>query len=1347
MSDAEKTEARKPVAAKPRRRARLVWGALLLACAGIVCGVLYYVNSAQFHERVRRFIVAQMEDATGTRVELQHVDWHLRTLEVEFDGLVLHGREPAAQPPLLAVTRARGAMRWLWRGRRAWLRQLEIDGPVAHVMVFPDGTTNLPVPKHPSNAAEQVSQLIHLAIGQAVVRDGTLLWNDRRIRLDGTAEKVALDLRWNRAGRNYDGQLQIGAVRVTLPQTPPLQAGGSASFRIYENRIEVPRLHLETSRTQLDAGVAITQLSAPRAQFTYKASADLAEAGVLLRLPELSGRGDLGGQGTFDFTTQKFALVGQARGTNVTWSSRQFRLERVNGGFFYSLDQNRIVANSIFAAVMGGTAHGRMVVDLHSAAGQMGSIELETTGLEAEQGLKAFTTSDVPLSALRLSGRAAGPVNIRWKGSLLRAQLDARLHVTPVARTGLLPVTAELGANVELGEPSAEITLAEVSTPQSHLSAHGTLAMRSNLQVDMATADLRELEPMVNNWRGNRALDLPIEFAGSGHFRGEVLGRLGQPQIAGNLELHNFTTHVRTHERRDEGELAERVITTQWDALSGDVEYSASREALRNGRLARGNARIELDVSVPLVNGEYDGAQPFAAHVRVQNTDAADLQALAGSDYPISGTVNGEVQVGGTEQHLNGSGHLMLHDGAAWKQAVRSATADVAFTENQAHLRNILVKSDMMQLSGDAHMNVETREFGFNLKGTEVTLENLHAMQHPRMRVSGQATFEASGSGTPDAPVINGRILVRNLALNRVPLGAMNIVAVTHGAQMTLTARSEFRGAEVKLDGQVYLRDEMPLKISGDITSSNLNPWLQTVVPVKLGAPSELALHVEASGEARHPRDISAEVTASRLTAGYSGIGLVNDGPIRLRLAQQVLTVEQFRVSGEQGARFLQVRGRVELAGKREINLRANGSINLKLLETVDPGLSASGVADLDVTMDGTVPRPSARGRLRVQSGSLSYIDFPNGLSDVNGSLVFNEDRLQIQELTAHTGGGLLNCGGFLTFSRQGLGFNLTAKASGIRMRYPEGLSSTADADLQLTGSRNSALLSGNIMITRLGVNPQFDFANYLAAGVHGAPAQKIDSPLNDMRLDVHVLSSPELQVQTSLARLSGNVDLRLRGTAARPSILGRVNLLEGMLYFNGTKYRLERGDIMLSNPVRIEPTLDVELSARVRDYDITLGFHGPLNRLTPTYRSDPPLSSADIISLMALGRTAEEAANPAMMGSARYSPDVSESASSALVGQALSATVGSRMQKLFGVSRIKIDPNVSSYANAGLARVTVEQQVSNNVTLTYITSLNQSSQQILQFEYNINKNVTIEAVRDQNGIVSVDVLFRKRKR
>lgn len=62
-------------------------------------------------------------------------------------------------------------------------------------------------------------------------------------------------------------------------------------------------------------------------------------------------------------------------------------------------------------------------------------------------------------------------------------------------------------------------------------------------------------------------------------------------------------------------------------------------------------------------------------------------------------------------------------------------------------------------------------------------------------------------------------------------------------------------------------------------------------------------------------------------------------------------------------------------------------------------------------------------------------------------------------------------------------------------------------------------------------------------------------------------------------------------------------------------------------------------------------------------------------------------------------------------------------------------------------ARLTVEQQVSSNVTITYITNLSRSAQQVLEFEYNVSRDYTINATRDENGVVSFDLLIRKRKK
>jgi translocation and assembly module TamB len=89
-----------------------------------------------------------------------------------------------------------------------------------------------------------------------------------------------------------------------------------------------------------------------------------------------------------------------------------------------------------------------------------------------------------------------------------------------------------------------------------------------------------------------------------------------------------------------------------------------------------------------------------------------------------------------------------------------------------------------------------------------------------------------------------------------------------------------------------------------------------------------------------------------------------------------------------------------------------------------------------------------------------------------------------------------------------------------------------------------------------------------------------------------------------------------------------------------------------------------------VRDYDITLNLNGQIDRPNVTYRSEPPLPTSDIIGLLAFGQTSEESAQLNQSQSAFNSET-----SSAILSAALNATVSNRVQKLFGVSRIKIDP------------------------------------------------------------------------
>ena len=83
------------------------------------------------------------------------------------------------------------------------------------------------------------------------------------------------------------------------------------------------------------------------------------------------------------------------------------------------------------------------------------------------------------------------------------------------------------------------------------------------------------------------------------------------------------------------------------------------------------------------------------------------------------------------------------------------------------------------------------------------------------------------------------------------------------------------------------------------------------------------------------------------------------------------------------------------------------------------------------------------------------------------------------------------------------------------------------------------------------------------------------------------------------------------------------------------------------------------------------------------------------------------------------------------------------------GGFRIKIDPQgLASETNVVRGpQVTIEQQVASNVTVTYSTNVSVASQQVIQVVYNITRNVSLVALRDQNGVVSFDIKVRQRKK
>ncbi len=103
------------------------------------------VQSGWFHEYVRKQIVANIEHATGGRVELGRFSFRGPTLTARISQLVLHGKEAAGEPPLLRVESATLRLGILsFAERKIDLASLQVDKPQMRIVVYPDGSNNFP---------------------------------------------------------------------------------------------------------------------------------------------------------------------------------------------------------------------------------------------------------------------------------------------------------------------------------------------------------------------------------------------------------------------------------------------------------------------------------------------------------------------------------------------------------------------------------------------------------------------------------------------------------------------------------------------------------------------------------------------------------------------------------------------------------------------------------------------------------------------------------------------------------------------------------------------------------------------------------------------------------------------------------------------------------------------------------------------------------------------------------------------------------------------------------------------------------------------------------------------------
>jgi translocation and assembly module TamB len=1285
-------------------------GLLALLLIAALAGY-FYLKSENFQQYALRKIVEQANLSTGGRTEIGRLDFNLSTLTAHLYNITLHGKEKSDQPPLLHAEELTVRVEILSALRRkVALRELLLEHPVVHVQVSREGDSNLPAP--PSKEGENHTSVFDLAVQHAQLSRGEIYYNDKKIPLDADLEDLSTDIHFAPLARRYDGTLSYRNGRLRYAGYTPLSHNLDLAFSATKERLNLGSVNLKVGSSSALLQAQISNYADPVADGTYRIRIHTQDFGSMAA--PASPQGDISLSGklhyhsvpsqsslrsvSIDGVIGSEALVAVASGIRV-------ELRKLEGS--YQLAGGNLRVNDLRAESLGGRIQAAVQINhLDTTLDSRVRASLSNISLNAIQ----TTLRTQNLSGARLSGTINGRIEASWQGNAnnLRARSDLTLQALAGTRSTPsgeeLPVNGAIHATYDGQHQILELRDTVLRTSAASLTANGTISDHSSLQVQVVASDLHQLAAVATSLLPN-AGGMP-SVSGTATIAASMRGSVKNPAIDAQLSAEKL-----------------QIEGTEWSSAKLVMQANPSRLTLQSGSLVsaqRGTAHFSG--SVDLQDWSYQPSSALNASLDVQQMRIADLLRLTKQQYPISGDLSAKASLHGSQDNPIGSGSLQIANARAYGEPIQTLSAKFQAENGTVH-STLTAVAPSGAVDANLSYNPKGKAYKVHLDAPALVLQKLQTVQERNLGLTGTVSATVDGEGTVDNPELVATLQLPLLQVRQNSIGDLRAEVRVAQHFADLTVDSKISQASVHAQGHVALSGNMEANATVDTGTIPLEVVLATYAS---GAPEgfqgQAELHATLKGPLKDKSKIQAHLSIPVLKASYQSLQIGIIEPIRADYADSSVTLQPADIRGT--GTSLHVQGRLPLGGNETLTLSAKGSVDVHILKIIAPDLEGSGTVDLDLRTAGSTANPAIQGQLKFNDVALTTSDAPVGLTKLNGTLDITNDHLQVSKLTGQVGGGDVSIGGSIAY-RPNLQFNLALQAKSVRLRYPEGLRSLLDANLAFSGNTEASILNGRVLIDNLSFTSDFDlekFTNQFSTG------STISQPgfADNIQLAIAVQSQQNLNATNSQVSIEGSAALQVGGTAANPVITGRATLSSGELFYRNVRYQLQKGIVTFDNPNETHPVLNVSVATTVEQYNLTLNLRGPLDKLTTAYVSDPPLSTADIINLVARGKTTQESAAQ------------SQSTDSMIASQAASEVTGG-LQKLAGISSLEIDPGIGGNGENPSTRVALQQRVTKNLLFTFSTDVSQPGSEIVLGEYQINKRWSVSVERDQVGGVSVD--------
>ena len=842
------------------------------------------------------------------------------------------------------------------------------------------------------------------------------------------------------------------------------------------------------------------------------------------------------------------------------------------------------------------------------------------------------------------------------------------------------------------------------------------------------------------------------------------------PGLAGTVRLNASVTG-------DLRPASEFVLSS----ISGDVQAAALRDqrdafgdvsvtARTTGSVVDFRGDSNIAGSTVRVSGQTQLTHdyPTTARVTINSLPIEKALSIAGSSFPARGTLSANADLSGIRTDLQSSMDFRLTNGIIYAEPFNLIEGAANYARDSVSLSHLALNTPAgnVDLKGSFTHSPDHFDSGridLHVSSNRIELGRIVNVQRARPGLGGAARLTAdieahlqTRDGQREFLLSKGDAngSVSGLTFDGKPLGDATLKAETAGKLVSFDLQSDIGKSDIRADGQVTLAAGYPVTaklIFKNVTYAGFQGLI--AVPSSTAQFNALAEgQADVTGPIADLPNLRANLQLSRLELSSVASGrrnspavtIQNQGTVTLALQNKQIRVQNARFTGP--SMQLSVNGTAPLDPARSLDLAVNGDIDLKVLSRFNSDITSGGMVALNANVSGTLKQPNVTGSAELKEVSLHLVDAPNGISSANGVILLNGTNATIKNLTARVGGGDTSISGSASFSGASQNYNLKIRGTKIRTRY-QGASVVTDLNLDLQGSVQRSTLSGDITIQQVTYAPESDLGSMLYK-VSAPAAPSTTSPfLSNMRLNVRIRTATSAIFRTTLAQtVQATADLRLGGTAESPGMTGRVDITKGTLVFFGNQYTVAEGNVSFYNTSKIEPIVGIAFETKAQGVQVTMRVSGPMEDLKLSYSSDPPLRFEEIVALLATGKTPSD---PTIAAHQPAPPDqsMSQVGESALVQQTIANPLANRLQRVFGVSQLKIDPTFTTGSTLPQARLTLQQQVTPDITFSYSQDLTQSNSQLVRVEWAFTPRFSAVATREENGIVGLEFFYKKRFR